>query len=190
MSVRDIIKNAVFSDRSTRKHFDKFNFFINPVQGKYNYALDGNFENPQNETEILFCDVYPFIHQQEYDREVAKLETGQFTSRIFYKGSFMHELGHALYALGDEYEFGKYYPNNIKPNNWNDENTAREYARRINVPAKNMVLIQDAAIPVNRCYILCPYEGCIMGLSGVSIVEYGPCCREAIDYYMEEFIRP
>ncbi|MBL7930049.1 MAG: hypothetical protein JNL47_11345 [Bacteroidia bacterium] len=190
MSVREFIKNGVLLDRSTRKQFDKFNFFINPVQGKYNYTTNGNFENPQNSSEILFCDAFAYIHQQEYDREVTKLETRQFTSRIFYKGSFMHELGHALFGLGDEYEHGKYFPNNTKPNNWNNENNAREYARRINVPAKNMVLVQDADIMANRCYILCPYEGCIMGLSGISIVEYGPCCREAVNYYMEEYSMP
>jgi hypothetical protein len=188
-SVRDNIRNGIFSDKTTRKHIIGFNFFINPISGK-TISEGSLFNQPVNQFALNFADGKCFIHNTEFtDYANPSPLMKCYTSRIYNKGTFMHESGHVLFHLADEYEFGNHWYDGRFPNNWRTETDARNAVSYLGLRNEHVYLLSEP-YAVQKCYILCPNAGCQMGLSGLSPVYYCKPCIKAVGYYMEEYITP
>lgn len=188
-SVKDNIKNGIFHDPATRKNRTGFNFFINPISGK----ADPNgvpFFQPDNYLKLDFAAGKCFVHNAEFTEYAIESPLMRcYTSRIYNKGSFMHESGHVLFFLADEYEFGKHWYDGANPNNWRTEDEAKSAAPSFGLRDEHVFFL-DEPYATEKCYILCPNAGCQMGLSGLSPVNYCNPCIKAVDYWMEIYTTP
>lgn len=189
-TVRDNIKNGIFNDPETRKNRIGFNFFINPVSGNASPENGAPFIQPANYLKLDFAAGKCFIHNAEFTEYASESPLMKcYTSRIYNRGSFMHESGHVLFLLADEYEFGKHWYDAANPNNWRSESEARSAALSFGLKDEHVFYL-DEPYASEKCYILCPYEGCQMGLAGLSPVNYCKPCIKAVDYWMTVYKSP
>lgn len=186
-SVRDNIKNGFLLEPATRKYYKGFNFFVNHHQAGFDWERMG-FVYEENYAQLAFAQAKCLMHHSEYPVEFSNTGISTFTSRIYNRGTFMHEAGHVLFKLGDEYEDveGRTF-RAIVPNIWAEESAAIEYAKSINTGIKNVKLLIETA-STQKCYFICSNAGCQMGTSGLSIVPLGLPCQKAVDYYMRIYL--
>ena len=109
----------------------------------------------------------------------------------------MHEGGHVLYYLDDEYKCGTHWQYQFipeAPNNWNSLTSAQAAApsyglSNSNISELNAVDRDPSCTPPPPGYfILCPNEGCQMGMTGLHITPYGKPCQHAIYYWLNRYI--
>lgn len=189
-TVRDYIKNGIFNDPSTRKNRQGFNFFINPLSGRSGPEISVPFIQPVNYQKLDFVAGKCFVHNDEFtEYSIPSPVMKCYTSRIYNKGSFMHESGHVLFFLADEYEFGKHWYDGAKPNNWRTVTEAQNAAPSFGLNHQHVYYLNEP-FATEKCYILCPNEGCQMGLSGLSSVNYCKPCIHAVDHWMGIYLSP
>lgn len=191
-SVRDNILHGLFGEPHTSQFIHSYNIFINPHIGHFNPDTDV-FDPPDNLLNIdNFCQGKSYMHNKEFqeyaNNSVAMLS---FTNRIYNRGYFMHESGHVLYFLADEYEFGKHWQFVNAPNNWVNADQALSWtdahndAPSYSLSDEHIFHLDEDPVLTDHCHILCPYEGCQMGMGGTSVIPYGKPCKKAITYWMD-----
>ena len=99
-----------FQYDAIRKARGLFNFYYSPFKGEYKPENDCTWVLPDNISELLdTADVILFLHKAALQdcKEGAKI-----SSEIDYDKTLVHESGHGLFGLRDEYQIcdGSYFP--------------------------------------------------------------------------------
>ena len=175
------IDKAFHQDKLIRRLINSYNFFINPLSGTAGY-YDSIFhlhQPPDNSDSISFADAKIILH---------KFEKRDFTDQNSYCGSeyydtrvILHETGHALYKLYDEYEGAthKQWPN--YPNNWSKESNALNATNLYGLSRKSIVQI-DSYPPTWK---ICKHN-CIMNNTNSIDYFYDLACQYRILYIICE----
>lgn len=194
-AVKANILNGTYGDPLTSQYRNGYNFYLNHEQGTYVTSSEV-FVQPVNYLNLSFAQGKSYIHDLDY-QETCSLFPGMktFTNRIYNRGSFMHEGAHVLYNLADEYEYGKHWQDPSTPNNWLDPVQSASFAKAdaaasgYGLKTENVFHLNEPSGVYRHCHILCPYEGCQMGLIGMSITPYCIPCRKAVTAWMDFYTR-
>lgn len=116
---RELIVNTIHRDETLRVFNRSYNFYINPDTGTstdYDRRhIDGYHQMPANNANLTFAELRCLMHQDEL-RDYAFI--GAISMEMNRPQTFLHESGHALFALADEYTGGWHYEADDSPNNW------------------------------------------------------------------------
>ena len=118
---RGNIKDAFFKEEHTRFWRRQYNFYINPERGtatdfdRRSPDMDGPHVPPSNNSNLSFAEGKVLMHQGNL-RDWASGPI--FSSEMQNRGTIMHEAGHSLYNLKDEYPTGTHSQLATLPNNW------------------------------------------------------------------------
>lgn len=119
---RLMIRESFFDEPTTRIWRRQFNFYINPNTGHATdydrRATDGNHQVPSNNAQLSFAEGRCLMHQTDL-RDYAS--GGLFSTEMQNRGTVLHESGHALFDLADEYINGSHWQETDFPNNWNSQ---------------------------------------------------------------------
>jgi hypothetical protein len=136
-----------FLEEPTLQMFRRsFNFYINSWPGSATTAdtipTQGYHQAPANRENLSFAECLALIHRGPrldyalYENNLCSIEMGE-------RGTFLHELGHALFALADEYEYGGDHRETPPwPNNWVEEAWAKVAAPYIGKSPSDVCVIR------------------------------------------------
>ena len=107
----------------------------------------------------------------------------RFSAELWYEKSVVHEFGHALVELRDEYRVSnnKYRPQELMPNIFDGEEACRKEAPLLDLPGDYCV----SSTPAFNFWRIDPTgaDGCIMGPSQhLAWSEFGPACKRRIKW--------
>jgi hypothetical protein len=130
-----MIKEAFFAE-PTIKHWNRqFNFYINAQPGTatdyYAATRQQNSEYhklPLNDSNLTFADAKVIMHREHLRDYAYGGSDGVFSTEMYQLGTMMHESGHTLFELADEYYEGDHFQHETYPNNWYGEDAAQEDA--------------------------------------------------------------
>ncbi len=119
----------LFSVEPINNNRDKFNFYY---MEKIGSAKEGETLKPPKEffNDCIFADVGAILHL-DYQRDHTEMLTGisLYSAESLYSKSFMHESGHGIFGLADEYNgYTRYFEPNPYPNIWEAQNGCRSDA--------------------------------------------------------------
>lgn len=155
-----------------------------------NQLADAEADNPEpNDVEIddavcvdleLFSDALMYVHYSDM-RDCALNK--RFSTELWYEKSVVHEFGHALVELRDEYRVSssEYGPQDPMPNIFKGEVACRREARLLDLPEEYCVS-STAAFDFWR---IDPTgaNGCMMGPSQhLAWSDFGPACKRRIKW--------
>jgi len=119
---RRMIREAFLDEETTRLFRRSFNFYINPDRGRATdydrIATDGLHQTPANWANLSFAEGKVLMHQNNL-RDYAS--GGLFSTELQNRGTMLHESGHSLFALADEYSGGAHWQAATLPNNWSSQ---------------------------------------------------------------------
>lgn len=187
-----------FKYKSIRKARGLFNFFYSQSTGEYLEPKPGGtceWEGPESPHEIFKrADVALYLHKVE---KLDCTSGGKVSSEINNEKSLVHESGHGLYNLSDEYEIrdGSYYRQNGQQacmrNVW-ISNLPEGISGRTNCRADvpDGLTSSDCVdiVPPGNVWRVDPADremqvGCIMGeLQHSEFSDFGPACLRRINW--------
>lgn len=173
------ISEAFFDEPHTRFWRRQYNFYINPEEGTATdydmIATDGYHQVPVNNANLLFAEGRVLMHQNNL-RDYAY--GGLFSTEMQNRGTIMHESGHSLYSLADEYGSGVHWQEVELPNNWNSLAGAQAAGSTYG----SCKSASDATeMGTSGWYHLCVSD-CQMVTSGLNHTEYDCPCKNRITY--------
>lgn len=176
---RQNIRNAFFDEPHTRLWRKQFNFYINPITGTAHAATDDvGHEPPSNNAQLAFAEGRCLMHRLSFQDFASG---GIFSTEQENRGTIMHESGHALFRLADEYCGNTSYfavPNS--PNLWNSqaaaEAAADDYGNCKSVSDVRQIASTDCS---KNWWKLC-VNNCQMSTSGLTHSTYDCPCRSRI----------
>ncbi len=176
---RGAISEAFFDEPHTRYWRRQYNFYINPDEGTAtDYDListDGYHQVPSNNASLLFAEGRVLMHQNSL-RDYAY--GGLFSTEMQNRGTIMHESGHSLYSLADEYGSGVHWQEAELPNNW----SSLAGAQAAGSTYGSCKSPSDATeMGTSGWYHLCVSD-CQMITSGSNHTEYDCPCKYRITY--------
>ncbi len=162
-NVRNIIRNTIHREPTMKFWNRQFNFYINPVKGtahSYTDCVDnGNcHEAPSNNAQLSFAESRALLHEDVFQDYAGG---GLFSLEMDRPQTFLHENGHAMFGLKDEYNRSKFScgpcptPN---PNNWSPRATAEADISKHGKADSDIKLmgIDDGVNYYRMCYDTCP----------------------------------
>ena len=115
---KDMIANTVYREPTMKLFNHQFNFYINPERGTAtdfdDIGTDGTHQLPSNNSNLAFAEVRVLMHQ-EILRDYA-MSGGIFSTEMDRPQTFIHEAGHAMFSLRDEYCTSNCNPQSTIPN--------------------------------------------------------------------------
>ncbi|UCF70182.1 MAG: hypothetical protein JSW49_08260 [candidate division WOR-3 bacterium] len=175
---RSMILDAIFAENTIDHWWNRqFNFFINPDRGTATDAnrisQDGLHQKPANWANLSFAEVKVIMHQNDLrDYAYGKL----FSTEQQNRGTMMHEAGHAMFHLADEYPGGSHWQEAILPNNW-----ATLQAAQADAPSRHKTAADAVEIGTDGWYKICD-DNCQMKLSGLNLSHYDLPCGDRVIY--------
>ncbi len=124
---RDGLLDDIVSDDITRPLSRFFNFYINPLPGTAkNYQFPPVLhEKPVNWSQLTFAEAHAIMHWGELrDYTLGTL----FSTELQNRGTMLHEVGHALFGLADEYAYGSHWEADFYQNIWFKRKKAKQDA--------------------------------------------------------------
>jgi len=116
---RGAIRESFFDEPRTQIWRKQYNFYINPDRGTATdydrISTDGLHQTPDNYANLGFAEGKVLMHQNDL-RDYAS--GGLFSTEMQNRGTILHESGHSLYDLKDEYAGGVHVQLAELPNNW------------------------------------------------------------------------
>ncbi|MFC1511718.1 hypothetical protein ACFL5H_00800 [Candidatus Latescibacterota bacterium] len=178
---RNMITDAVFDENFVKHWNQQFNFYINPETGTAtdydNIGTDGSHQTPANWANISFAETKVLMHQNNL-RDYAT--GGLFSTEMQNRGTMMHESGHSMFNLADEYPGGAHWQANIFPNNWSTLAGAQADA-----PNRHKTTADAREMGTSGWYKICG-DDCQMCVSGINLSHYDlPCC-DHVEYEIVE----
>jgi hypothetical protein len=155
---RLMILDGIFADDMTRSFWKYFNFFINPRSG--DIRASGS-PVPDNWSQLSFAEGHAIMHEtafQDYANGTLFITDQQN------RAAMLHEAGHALFGLADEYRGGGHWETADYPNNWNGkpsnaEIRARNRTRAYKIQRTNWWKIcYDAVCQMRHGYVVLGYD--------------------------------
>lgn len=173
-SVRSQIDSTFHQEDWVRRFRGSYNFFINPQT-----AIARDFDTglphvlPGNSSQLSFAQGRVILHYQDIRDQSGG---GYFSAEYYVRGTMLHESGHALYSLADEYDHAtaSHWQEAEFPNNWNNENDAKAAA-----PGYSKTAADVHKMGTSNWFRLCN-NNCPMRSSGVPINNYDAPCRTRI----------
>ena len=110
--VRRLVVEGYLAHEQVTNNRDKWNFYVNPVTGGLMQTTIGSTVNrsvtqPTNWSKVsAFADVAGYVHNNASWRDFASFGgggVGSFTIQAPLTGTILHETGHAIFGLSDEY---------------------------------------------------------------------------------------
>lgn len=119
---RGMIRESFFDETHLRTWRRQFNYYINQQTGHATdydrIATDGTHQLPSNNAQLAFAEGRCLMHQNNL-RDYAS--GGLFSTEMQNRGTILHESGHALFGLADEYNGGVHWQAEKFPNTWNSQ---------------------------------------------------------------------
>ena len=124
-----MIRESFFDEPTTRLWRKQFNFYINPERGTATDFDDigtaGTHQVPSNNAQISFAEGRCLMHQNNL-RDYAS--GGLFSTEMQNRGTILHEAGHSLFGLADEYAGGVHWEDPDFGNMWDSLAEAQDAA--------------------------------------------------------------
>jgi hypothetical protein len=173
-SVASQIDETFHREDWIRRFRSSYNFFINPQT-----AIARDFDTglghvlPSNSSQLTFAQGRVILHFQNIRDQSGG---GYFSSELDVRGTMLHESGHALYRLADEYDHSSasHWQEATFPNNWSSLAGAQAAA-----PGYNKTAASAVQMGTSGFYRLC-VNTCPMRSSGVPINNYDEPCKTRI----------
>ncbi len=171
---RRVVREAFLDEPTTRAFRRSFNFYINPHPGTatdYNSAVP--HIPPVNFARLSFAEGRVLMHKGDL-RDYSLSAERFYSTEMENLGTILHESGHGLFGLADEYGTGRHWKPDPKPNNWDAEGDAMADARGMRKSASDVQEIVTGA-----WWKLCGVE-CQMNTSGERHTTYDRPCHERV----------
>lgn len=169
------IKDAFQAEDWVRRFRRSHNFYINPLTGHaHDYDTETrDHEEPTNWGNLSFAQGKVILHQRSI-RDFAQ-GGGLFSTEHYNRGTILHESGHALYGMADEYSGGSHWENADYANTWPNQTAAQNFAPTIGMVAgdANQIGATDS------WWELCA-DDCMMERTGLTISPYRKPCQMRI----------
>jgi hypothetical protein len=194
-SCRGMIRGAFLDEPCTRSFRRSFNFYINPLSGEASpWVADsrpgqGSHATsqrphvlPDNRENLSFAEAKVLMHRKElWDWAAAgrvySTENGKY-------GTMLHEAGHALFGLADEYSGGENECQGAEfPNTWGNGVDANACAVARGKPHNSALLIGEGP-----WWKLCA-DQCQMFTSGKCRTAYDRPCQDRVEWEVREIRR-
>lgn len=146
----EVVETLYFKYDLIKENRALFNFYYSGVQG--NYEETCNFANPSNMASLTaVADTVAFLHQTN----LRDCRSGiRMSSEINYDKTLIHETGHALFGLQDEYCCDSSYTQHPQvPNIWSALAGCQSEASDVGHPASNCTQISKGTNSINFWYI-------------------------------------
>jgi hypothetical protein len=198
---RGMIRDAMFADSVVRFYSRQFNFYINPYRGTtIDYAQLTCHLSPANASCLDFAECWCLMHagslrdcsyRRGDDARLSYFSTVQQCRSIM-----LHEAGHAMFGLSDEYagNDSKHEQCGEWPNNWESKTAAETAApHRHKTAADARPICADAQTATFQSsatfqwYKLCK-DSCQMCVAGdtVPLTGYDAPCEDRVAFAVEE----
>lgn len=179
---RAMIRDAFFDENTTKLFRHSFNFYINPLTGHATdfdrIATDGPHQVPANNAMLSFAEGRVLMHQNNL-RDYAS--GGLYSTEMQNRGTVMHESGHGLFGLADEYSGGAHWQDPVLPNNWNSLAGAQADA-----PGRSKTAADAVQIGTESWWKLC-VSNCQMLTTGATHTSYdSPCSGRVVNRVVEK----
>ncbi len=180
---RGMIRDAMFAEPTVRVWSRQFNFYINPDRGTATdydrIASDGYHQTPANWDHLSFAECKCLMHQGDL-RDYAS--GGLFSTEQQNRGTLLHEGGHAMFGLADEYPGGAHWQSAVLPNNWSTLTGAQTDA-----PHRHKTAADARQIGTDGWYKICldDCHACVSGLN-VTATGYDAPCDDRVTYTVIE----
>ncbi len=182
---RSMIRDAVFAEPSIRTWKRQFNFYINPLTGHATdydrIAIDGLHQTPTNWANLSFAEVKVLMHQNDL-RDYAS--GGLFSTERQNRGTMMHEGGHGMFGLADEYPGGSHWQAADYPNNWSTLAGAQTDA-----PGRHKTAADARQMGTSGWYKICA-DACQMNTSGLVRSDYDAPCADRVLFSIIDIATP
>jgi hypothetical protein len=170
-----MIRESFFDEPTTRRFRRSFNFYINPSTGHATdydkIATDGSHQPPANAADLSFAEGRVLLHQTNL-RDYAS--GGYYSSEMQNRGTVLHESGHGLFGLADEYEGGAHWEADPYPNNWDSSAEASAAA-----PDRGKTAADVDVVKAGAWWKLC-VDGCQMTTTGLTHDSYDSPCEDRV----------
>ncbi|UCC67248.1 MAG: hypothetical protein JSV79_08910 [Armatimonadota bacterium] len=182
---RYMILDAMFAESTIGLFRNSFNFYINPQPGT---AVEKGYHVfPSNKANLTFAEALAVMHGHTWSmvKPGARwIDCANPAFRIFSayqkdRGAMVHEAGHVLFGLADEYAEGGHHQEPILPNNWKKKADAQADAPKRGKPAANAREIDGSG-----WYLICD-PGCAMQHCTAGL-DFDTPCAERVVYKMVE----
>ena len=152
-----------------------YNFFVNPRAGTAgDYDAGTSHSYPSNSANISFAQAKIILHSST--RRDFRDGNNYVGTEYFNRGTILHETGHALYNMADEYGSGVHWQNTDLPNNWSSLAGAQAAA-----PGLGESSTSARQIGTDPWWKLCD-DNCMMLQTGLNVWPYDAACRNRILY--------
>jgi len=174
---RLMILDAMFADPAVAFWGRQFNFYINPHTGTATdydkISTDGTHQLPSNWANLSFAEMKVLLHQNSLrDYAMGTLCSTELPNR----GTMMHEAGHALFKMADEYPGGAHWQASTLPNNWSTLAGAQADA-----PSRGKTAADAQQMGTTGWYKIC-LSTCEMNNAGLTVSPYDDPCAERVNY--------
>lgn len=157
-----------------RRFRSAYNFFINPVT-----AIARDFDSglphvpPSNSANLSFAQGKVILHFHDIRDQAG---SGYFSAEYDVRGTMLHESGHSLYRLADEYDSNTatHWEEAEFPNNWDNQSDAEAAA-----PGYNKTTADVKQMGSQDWYRICN-DLCPMRSSGALLNNYDAPCKTRI----------
>jgi len=174
-SVASQIDETFHREDWVRRFRSSYNFFINPQT-----AIARDFDTgqphqlPSNSANLTFAQARAIIHFHDIRDQAG---SGYFSAEYYVRGTMLHESGHALYRLADEYDNNNpsHRQTDPFPNNWDNRSDAEAAA-----PSYYGKTVGDVKeMGTSDWFRICA-DTCPMRLSGTPLRHYDEPCKMRI----------
>ncbi|MCB0464654.1 MAG: hypothetical protein KDC78_03110 [Aequorivita sp.] len=176
---RGAIRESFFDEPQTQFWRRQYNFYINTQTGHATdydrRTIDGPHQLPSNNANLSFAEGRALMHQGNL-RDWAS--GGVFSTEMQNRGTILHESGHSLYSLADEYGSGSHWQEAEVPNNWSSLAGAQADATGYGSCKQASDAVEMGS---SGWYHLC-VANCQMVTSGLNHTEYDCPCKSRITY--------
>lgn len=174
---RNMILNTVFREPTMKFFCRSFNFYINPLTGTATdydrISTDGYHQLPANMANLNFAEAVVLMHQNNL-RDYAF--NGVFSTEMDKPQTFIHEGGHAMFNLADEYSGGAHWQETTLPNNWSSLAGAQADA-----PGRHKTAADAVQMGTTGWHKICDAT-CPMISGGALLFDYEDPCADRVIY--------
>jgi hypothetical protein len=170
--VSEDIDKAFHREVWVRRFRNSYNFFVNPATaqaGDFNAGTSHVY--PSNNANLSFAQARIILHSADK----RDFSDGTYVgTEHFNRGTILHETGHLLYGMADEYGGGAHWQNDEQPNNWNSLAGAQGAASGVSKTSSDAI-----QIGTDPWWKLCN-GNCMMLNTGLNIFPYDTPCQNRI----------
>jgi len=176
----DIVDGTLFEYEVIRNNRALYNFWYSPIAVDFDAEDCNSLDDPLGIELESIADISMYVH---YESKRNCALGAKLTTELWYDKSVIHELGHALAGLRDEYSVSTstYGPRNHMPNTFGSKAECEQEAPLLGLSPARCQL----STPVFNFWRIDPTgaDGCMMGPSQhLSWSDFGPACTRRFNW--------